>query len=315
MDIDTLLEVGFGDEELSDIWDNMEITEDNFQLEEAIEKAKTTKIKKGELYQMGDHRLMCGDATKKDDVKKLMGRVKADMIFCDPPYNIGLDYSNGIGTNKKYGGSYSAKNDSLPSEKYTDFLDKTIKNILLFSNKNVHAFYWCDERSIWLIQNLFKENGLDNKRVCMWIKNNASPTPQMAFNKVYEPCIYATIGRPFLNPNYRNFTEILNKEIEGGNQTYDEIQDLFNLWIVKRDPTSEYEHPTQKPITLCQKPIRRCTGPGNIVVDLFGGSGSTLMACEQSKRKCFMMEIDPIFAQVIINRWQEYNGDQAKKIN
>jgi DNA modification methylase len=83
---------------------------------------------------------------------------------------------------------------------------------------------------------------------------------------------------------------------------------------VKRDTAQDYEHPTQKPITLHEKPLKRCTGPGAIVLDLFGGSGSTLMACEQLKRKSYNMEIDPIFTQVIINRWDEYTGEKSKKL-
>ncbi len=233
------------------------------------------------------------------------------MVYCDPPYNIGLSYSGGIGTKNKYQGNYE---DDKKDKDYRTFIDKTMKNSIKFSGKAVHIFYWCDEKYIWMMQNLLSENGAENKRVCMWIKNNQNPTPQVAFNKACEPCVYGTIGRPYLNPNYRALNEILNKEVSTGNQLIDDILDLINIWMVKRDNAVDYDHPTQKPVVLHQKAIKRCTRPGEIVIDLFGGSGSTLIACEQLKRKSCLMEISPIFAQVIINRYEAYTGNKAIKI-
>jgi len=308
LNLDMLLDVGFGDEELSSMWDNVETGEDAFNPAKAIEKAKTTNIKLGDIFQLSDHRIMCGDSTKEEDVAKLMGGEKAAMIYCDPPYNIGLNYSTGIGGDKNY--SDSKVDDNKKPIDYNEFLLNALKNAL----KNAHFFYWCDEKYIGMVQALFTGNNIDNKRVCIWIKNNQNPTPQIAFNKVTEVCVYGTTGRPFLNPNYKNFNEVMNREVGTGNQLIDDILDMINLWIVKRDTAQDYEHPTQKPITLHEKPLKRCTGPGAIVLDLFGGSGSTLMACEQLKRKSYNMEIDPIFTQVIINRWEEYTGEKAKKI-
>ena len=105
-------------------------------------------------------------------------------------------------------------------------------------------------------------------------------TPQVAFNKVYEPCVYGTVGSPSLRKELKNLNEILNQNIESGNQVVEEILEMLNVWLVKRDNAQEYEHPTQKPITLCEKPMKRCTKAGDIVLDLFGGSGSTLIAAE-----------------------------------
>lgn len=317
MNIDMLLDVGFGDEELSNLWDNVDIIEDDFKLKKAIEKAEKTKIKYGEIYELGKSRLMCGDSTKEEDLKNLMDGQIALMVYCDPPYNIGLNYTNGLSTKGKYQGEKEEVkiNDNKKIGEYKDFILNTIKNAHKHSDKNSHFFYWCDEKYIWLIQQLFEADGISNKRVCMWIKNNFNMTPQIAFNKVYEPCVYGTIGRPFLNSKYKNLNEILNKEVESGNQVHDEIFDTFNIWLAKRDVAQDYEHPTQKPITLHEKPLKRCTAPGDIVLDLFGGSGSTLIACEQLKRKAYLMEINPVFCQVIINRYEEYTGHKAKKIN
>jgi len=246
----------------------------------------------------------------------------AQCIYNDPPYNIGLDYSKGANTGPNHkekkifqDNEPLYKKDNKSDNEYYEFMQQTVKNALSVADKNVHVYYWCDERFIWLFQNLFQHNGIQNKRVCMWIKNNFSLTPQIAFNKVYEPCVYGVIGRPYLNPNIKNLNEILNKEILSGNQVHDEINDMFNIWLVKRDNAQDYEHPTQKPITLHEKPIKRTSKVNDNILDLFGGSGSTLMSAEQLSRNAFLMEMDPIFCQVCLNRWEKMTGKTAKKVN
>jgi DNA modification methylase len=314
---DILLKSGLSDEELSEMFNNVETVNDEFDEEKAVEIAsKNVTVKPGELYQLGDHRLMCGDCLKEEDVAKLMGEEKANVVYADPPYNIGLDYDKGVGNKVgHYGGGHSAKIDSKSDMDYTEFIRKSIQNSINVSEKNAHIFYWCDERYIWIIQTIFEELGISNKRVCLWIKNNASPTPQVAFNKVYEPCVYGTKGRPYLNKEFRATNEIMNREIGTGNQLVEDILAIINLWIANRDNTQDYKHPTQKPITLHEKPLKRCSKPGDVIYDGFGGSGSTLIACEQMKRKAFIMELDPVFCQVIINRWEGMTGLKAKLLS
>ena len=307
MDLDLLLDVGFGDEELSVMWDDLDVTDDGFNFGKAVREIKTPITKTRDLWQLGEHRFLVGDSTDEAQVKKLMSGDLADVIMCDPPYNIGMDYSKGVGTQGKYGGEYSGKKDSKKDSVYAKFLG----NALGSAKPNCHVFFWCDERYIWLIQTLFAEHKIENKRVCLWIKNNMSPTPQVAFNKAYEPCVYGTRGKPYMRAGMSNLNEILNKEIETGNQVHDEILDIINLWVVKRDDAQSYEHPTQKPVTLNERPIKRCSAPGHIILDLFGGSGSTLIACEQIKRRCRMVEQDPVFASVIIDRWEKLTNKKA----
>jgi len=315
MDPDMLLNIGFSTPDLADLWDTGGTSNDEFDEESALKKAKTTEIKQGDIFELGGHRVMCGDSTQLEAVSALMGGGRASVIYCDPPYNIGLDYDKGVGNTKgKYQGEYTSKKDSKSDIDYISFVGKTLDNALKFIDKSVHVFYWCDERFIWVMQMMYKEKAIENKRVCLWVKNNASPTPGLAFNKAYEPCVYGTIGRPFLNNNYRAYNEFMNQEIGTGNQMLDDIADLFNLWLVDRGNTQGYKHPTQKPVTLHEKPLKRCSAPGQIVVDLFGGSGSTLIACEQLGRRSFLMELDPIFCQVIVDRWENLTGNKAKKI-
>src|SRR3990167_1938467 len=132
MDLGMLLDVGFGDEELSSLWDDVDVIEDEYNVNRAIKEIKTPRIKPGEVYQLGDHRLMCGDSTDPDHVKALMLEDLADVIYCDPPYNIGLDYDKGTeGVQKgKYGGNYSGLKDKKKDAQYAEFIDTTMKNAL-----------------------------------------------------------------------------------------------------------------------------------------------------------------------------------------
>jgi len=307
-DVEFLLDAGFDDASLSRIWDEqLSVEDDDFDLDEALKQIKEPKSKTGDLYKLGRHYLICGDSTDPQVIKRLMGESKANMLYFDPPYNINLSYSDGIGTKGKYGVKVS---DNKSTADYQQFLTTILQNGLAVSESDIHVFTWCDENNIGLIQNIYQTIGVNHKRVCLWVKNNQNMTPQIAFNKVYEPCIYGTRGNPYLAPIH-NLNEILNKEVGTGNQVPDDILDIFNIWLAKRKAGQEYLHPTEKPVTLHEKPLRRCTKPGDKVLDAFGGSGSTLIACEQLNRTAFLAEQSPIFCDVIINRFQELTGKEA----
>ena len=286
------MDVGFDNNDLSKIWDeNLETENDDFDTQKELEKIKEPKTKTGDIIKLGDHLLVCGDSTDPKVVEKLSKEKVVNMIYSDPPYNINLDYNKGIGGKGKYGGQ---TNDNKSETEYLEFLRKPFKTDYQFQNPIV-MFLLNDENHIGLIQSLFKEVGIENKRTCLWIKNGFSPTPNNAFNKCYEACVYGTIGKPYISDSLINLNEIMNKEVGSGNRTIDDILDLLNIWLVKRLPGGEYEHPTEKSPTLHEKAIRRCTKVNDTILDLFGGSGSTLIACEQLKRKCLMVEYEPIF--------------------
>ena len=300
-DLGELLTAGFDSLDLSNIYDNnLEIIDDEFEEEKEIEKAKDTDIKTEDYFALGRHRLLCSNATKPESANKLMGNVKVDLINDDLPFNIGLSYDKGVGNKGKYGGT---TNDSKSDTEYEIFVKSVMQNALSVAKPDAHVMFWCDERYVWLFQKAYRELGIDSKRLCTWIKDNQSPTPKVAFNKVTEFCVYGTIGRPWLNDKIKNLNEIQNKEVTTGNRLTDDILDLFNIWLVKRLPGSEYQHPTQKNPTLHEKALRRCTRPGDVVLDLTAGSGSILSACEQLKRTAYLCEMEPVFCQVIINRF------------
>lgn len=309
-DIDTTILLDSLDENtLSNLWsENLSVEDDEFRVDEEIAKIRTPKTKLGDLILLGEHRLYCGDSVNPEVVKKLIGDHKINILNYDPIYNIGLDYDKGIGTKGKYGGKV---NDKKSDSEYHDFLKIVLQNGLDHCSPDTHIFCWCDERYIGLLQSLYSELGIENKRVCLWIKNNASPTPQIAFNKVFEACTYGTRGAPYLSPSIHNLNEVMNKEIGTGNRLTDDILDLINIWLVKRVNAQDYLHPTQKPASLYEKSLRRCSRPGDIILDLFAGAGSQMVACQQLKRRLFMCEIEPVFCDVIVERYRQLTGKEA----
>ncbi len=310
-DIETLLSSGFDDTDLSHLFDDLEVEDDEFNIEKELEKIKKPKSKLGDIYQLGSHRLMCADCKDIKTIKKLMKSKKANAIIQDPPYNIGLSYNKGIGGKKQYGGNVD---DSKTDGEYRELLNTALKNGLAFCHSNAHVFTYCDQKYIWLLQTLYQELKIQNKRVCLWIKNSSNPTPQVAFNKQYEPCVYGTIGSPYLLDKVLNISELMNKEIGTGNRAIEDIHDMIDIWLVKRLNGSDYEHPTQKPPQLHEKALRRCTKPGDTIVDLFAGSGSLMVACEQLKRSAYMVEREPMFIDLIIRRYEKLTGQKAKKL-
>ena len=194
-EIEELLTAGFDSLDLSNIYDdNLEILDDEFDEEKELEKAEKTDIKIGDYFALGRHRLLCGDATDPETVKRLMDGRKVDMVNDDLPFNIGLSYDKGVSNAKSYGGT---TNDSKTDEAYATFVESVIKNGLSVTKDNAHIMFWCDERYVWLFQMIYKKLSIDSKRLCIWIKDNHSPTANVAFNKVTEFCVYGTIGKPF----------------------------------------------------------------------------------------------------------------------
>lgn len=308
-DLDLLLDIGFNQIDLTHLWeDNLTVEQDAFDVEEELAKIKTPKTKLGDLIRLGSHRLLCGDSTKSENLKRLFGTDKATMIYSDPVYNISIDYNKGLGGKKNYGGTV---NDKKSEGAYRELIQKSLENALAVAKKDVHVFYWCDQTYIWLIQDLYRELGVANKRVCLWIKNGHNPTPGVAFNKCYEPCVYGVQGAPYIAPNIQNLNEVMNKELTTGNSLLEETSAELDLWLVKRLPAKEYQHATSKPPKLHEKAIRRCTKPGDIILDSFSGSGSTLIAGEQLKRKVYGMELEPIFCDLIIRRFEKLTGIKA----
>jgi DNA modification methylase len=315
-DASFLHQQGFAFGELSDLFTSKnQVKNDNFKIEEELPKAKGTKIKRGDIFQLGEHRLMCGASDETTDMETLMQDDEAKVVYCDPPYNIGLSYDKGVKPQtikKRY--TETVFSDNKKGSDYTTWLMDIVSDVKSVAKKDCHVFFWCDPKFIGIIQEAFRINGIVNKSVCFWVKNSFNPVTNMPFNRLVEPVVYGSIDKPKINDAYKSLNEILNPEITG-RKIFESFMEIFDVWTVQRDHVNDYVHPTQKPVTLHEKPLKRCSFPGDIVVDLFGGSGSTLMACEQMGRKARLMELDPIFCQCIVNRWEAFTGKKAVKIS
>lgn len=273
IDEDLLKDVGFDTDMLKDVFP-VEAEEDDFDAGAEAEKIKNPKSKLGEVYILGKHRLMCGDATKKEDVDKLMDGQKADMVFTDPPY--GVDYDGGTKIHKKLKGDDS-----------TDLYEPCCKMAFDNSSKESSLYLWhAGVKGIAAAAAAAAINaGYEIRCEIVWNKNHAQFGALSAqYKQKHEPCYYC-----FKKGKTVNWCGAKNE---------------VTVWDIDRSSVNEL-HPTQKPIKLAHKAINN--HKADIILDLFGGSGSTLIACEQLNRKCYMMEIDPVYCDVIRNRYEKFN--------
>lgn len=314
-DVDTLIEAGLDEQDVSRAFaDSFEIVDDGFDVAAEIKKIKKPQAKLGDIYQLGPHRIACADSLDPENIKRLVGNAKIDMVYCDPIYNLNVKglYDKGVGGRASYGGTVD---DSKTIKEYREFLRKSMVSALAVAKKDCHFFYWADQRHIGTVQGLYDELGIQNRRVCLWVKGSAMPVPTVAFNKVYEPVVYGVRGAPFISKSFLNFNEILNADTTNGNQLLDEVMGIIDVWLSKRDAGQSYMHATQKPVTLHGKPIKRCTRPLDTILDLFSGSGSTLIVAESLQRIAYVSEIEPLFVDLCIRRYTHLTGIKAKKIN
>lgn len=263
---------GFKKDELDDIFGyegKQGLTDDD-----AVPDVPEPITKTGDLYILGDHRLLCGDATKKEDVERLMNGKKADMVFTDPPYGVG--YDGGMKKRKEL------KNDHIGTDIYGLFMPIVV-NFL----KDDGAFYvWYADATATATATA----GLIISAQIIWAKNHAQFMSAAKYKGKHEPCFYA--------------------HKKGKSAKWYGKNNEVTLWEYDRANKNEY-HPTQKPVALAQRASLNSSPKGGIVIDLFLGSGATLIACEKTDRACYGMEIDETYIQVVIERWQDFTNKQA----
>jgi site-specific DNA-methyltransferase (adenine-specific) len=286
-----------------------EIEEDEFDAEEEYKKIKKPKAKLGDVYELGEHRLMCGDSAKSEDVEKLMGGKKGRMIFTDPPYNVdykspgGLDYDS-----KKYGGSGGKIfNDKKTDKECLEFYTDILKNLFDYTTDDVTIYWWFANKNNWINREAFELGGWHMSQIIIWLKNSMVFSRGQDYHRQYEPCMVGWKKKKshFKNKKINNLKDVFHLD-------YDDFSELMDVWYERRDVTQNYLHPTQKPLRLPERALKKNSERGDIVIDLFGGSGSTLMACEQMERKCYSMELDPKYVDVIIKRWEEHTSKKAR---
>lgn len=299
-DIDLLGEEldGIFDIDMSDFgFDFAEEEEEEVEVieDEVPEVPTEPKAKLGDIYQLGNHRLMCGDSTSVTDVEKLMNGNKADMVFTDPPY--GVSYTGGMKIENgkiESNGKKQIKNDALDYENLYRFLYDVfinLKNNTL--QKSAFYVFYAHSRSREFL-NAFHDAGLKQRSIIIWHKTSGGFGDFMAqYMNAYEPCIYGSNGDSV------NWYGATNEK---------------TVWDMDKEKKCDL-HPTMKPIALVSRAIKNSSKQGNLILDLFGGSGSTLIACEQTERKCYTMELDPKYVDVIIERWENFTGQKAVLLN
>lgn len=308
-DLGLLEFAGFDDTELVKFWDEEKDTKDDkFSVDKELKKIKNPSTRKGDLIIMGKHKLLCGSSTDIAAVEALFGSENASAIYSDPPFNIGLSYDKGVGNTRSYGGSFD---DNQSPQQYKQFIRQVLQSALTVSEKDVHVAFWADEAWVWVFQTLYLEAGITNRRLNVWVKNNSSPVPSVAFNKCLEYCVYGTKGSPYLSDLLKNLNEVQNKDFSTGNML---LEDVSNIWATKRLPANQMEHPTSKNPELHHKFIMRCTKPGDLIFDAFSGSASTMICAEQLDRRVYSLEIEPVFCDLAIRRYENLTGEKAEII-
>lgn len=304
-------------------------TDDDFDPDEAMDKARSGSdgdgaIRRGDIFRLGDHILMCGDSTAAEDVTRLMGGA-ADMVLTDPPYNVDYGAKNEF-LNTFCKGNRNEKdisNDRMGDEAFHSFLVAAFRQIFNVL-KDGGAFYiWHADSEGLNFRIAVKESGLTLKQTLIWNKNNFVLGRQ-DYQWRHEPCLYGwKEGASHYFIEDRSQETVFQKKPEDVDgmteeEAKDTLKKILSLPATVIDcpkPQRSDEHPTMKPVTLMARLIRNSTRREDIVLDLFGGSGSTLIACEQLGRKCRMMELDPLYCRVIIDRWEKLTGRKAEKVS
>jgi DNA modification methylase len=284
---------GFSEEELGKLLRSIDRREkrerpEAFDLDAALEAAQAAHVaQRGDLWRLGDHRLACGDATDVGDVSRLLGERKAAMAFTDPPYNI--DYGH-HGGQQRGSRRRTIANDALPPQEWEAFCRAWAGNLL----QNVDgALYICMSTREWpLVSRVLEEAGAHWSDTIIWAKDRFV-LGRADYQRQYEPLWFG----------WR----------EGVEHFWCGDRDQGDVWTIERPAESEL-HPTMKPLALVERAIENSSRPGDLVLDLFLGSGSSLIAAERTGRVCYGMELDPHYCHVVVLRWEAFTGLEAEKV-
>lgn len=289
LDAENLDLSGFAEEEIQDVIEQYdmkldmenEAIDDEFEIE-LPEKPKATL---GDIYQLGNHRLMCGDSTDAIQIEKLMGGEKADILITDPPYNVNYE--------GKTEDALTIQNDNKTSLEFYEFLKNAFDAVASNLSKGASFYVWYASSEVVNFVTALVDSGFLVKQELIWCKNTFVLGRQ-DYHWQHEPCLYGW-------------------KSDGSHTWYGDRKQTTILEFDK--PLVNKDHPTMKPVPLFDYQIKNSSKKGDKVLDVFGGSGTTMIACEQNKRHAYLMELDPRYVDVIIRRWEEFTGEQAIKLN
>ena len=268
---------GFGDDEIADLFGNEkdEVEDDDYDLSAALEKAAF--VQRGDRWFVGKHRLYCGDATNPDDVAALMDGNRANLVLTDPPYGVSFKSASGL----------TIQNDSMKNEEFYNFLRKAFDNMVAHLENGGSAYVFHADTHGLTFRQAFVDAGFHLAGVCIWAKNSLV-LGRSDYQWQHEPVLYGFLK----NGKHRWYSD----------------RKQTTIWNFDK-PKRNANHPTSKPLDLLSYPLGNSSQENAIVIDTFGGSGSTLMACEKTNRICYTMELDEKYASVILRRYVEDTGD------
>lgn len=271
--------------EMADIDFKFNNADENETKQDEVSDVVVCRAKKGDIWQLGVHRLMCGDSTNEEDVCNLCGGEQIDLLLTDPPYNVAYEGK----TSEKL----KIENDKMSDENFVQFLTSAFKNAYKVLKKGGAFYIWHAIMNCNSLIVACQNANLQPRQILIWNKNTMVLGRQ-DYQWKHEPCLYGWK--------------------DGAGHYF--IDDRTQTTVIDcKKPNRNGEHPTMKPLELMGVSIKNSSRKGEKVLDLFGGSGSTLIACEQLERTCYMMEFDPHYCDVIINRWENLTGQTAIKIN
>jgi len=313
-EVDELVDWGFKAEDLFFVEE--EITDGNIPDDE-VPEIKESRVSYGDVFQLGNHRVMCGDSTSEKDVAKLMNGEKADLIFTDPPY--GVSYK---GTNNPNGREWEIiKGDNLRGEPLYELLYGAFLQMEKHSKENPAVYVWHASSTQIIFETAMINAGFKVKEQLIW--NKGMVLGRSDYHWSHEPCFYARKkdqnsewygdrkNKTILREGKIDFSKFTKKELL---QIINAIKDEGSSWEIKKDSVSTYKHPTQKPVDLSIKAMLNNSESGHIILDLFGGSGSTLIGAEKLNRRGYIMELDQKYASIIVERWEQFTGEKAQKV-
>lgn len=269
---------GFGEDEIADLFagdGEKDVKDDDFDLSAALEKAAF--VERGDIWTVGRHRLMCGDATSAEDVAALMDGKKANLIVTDPPYGVSFKSGSGL----------SIQNDSMKGDEFYTFLYNAFTQMAAHLENGGAAYVFHADTEGLNFRKAFVDAGFHLAGVCIWVKNSLV-LGRSDYQWQHEPVLYGFL--------------------KNGKHPWYSDRKQTTIWNYDK-PKRNKNHPTSKPLDLLGYPISNSSQENAIVIDTFGGSGSTMMACEQTNRICHMMELDEKYASVILRRYVEDTGD------
>lgn len=325
-----LTATGFSSKEVEDLVirldKDVEAEDDNFDADADYESIEEPVTQRGDIWILGRHRLMCGDSTSQDDMAVLMNGEIADLVVTDPPYNVNYgdkaEMLDEYLPAKGHRNINHIKNDNMDNQSFYSFLLATYQSAYEFMRAGAAIYVFHAESTGHIFRQAFLDAGLKLAQCLIWEKN-AFVLGRQDYQWRHEPCLYGWkegAAHYFIDDRSQD-TILLEDELDLESMKKEDLITYINQIIAQykdqttvlfeKKPTKNDVHPTMKPVNLVGRLMRNSSKPGWNVLDLFGGSGSTLMAAEQIGRRAFLMELDEKFCDVIVHRWEEFTGKKA----